>query len=337
MRQSSRQTSSLTSVTVKVLLVLVSLAFTLLLGEMGVRGISIGTYHQPIIVSDPLAGWANKPDLEKVTVIFGGSQFTLRTDREGHRSCYPNNQAPPANIPAVLTVGDSFVQGIGVDDEQTFAWKLARQTPYNVINLGVVGYGTEQELVKLEEFLAARPNLQVKHIIVLVFDNDFTDVQKSSDPHLGRSKPKFHTVGQSLARDEYKLPWSDYFMDNSRLFWLLKSKLAQVISHSTPPSERGIDLVLACLRAMRRLADSRGTQIHIFAYHRLRGPMLLNESTWRGFVEQSGAIDITDRVRAAQELNPIGSDGVHWSAAGHALVADTLLELSLIEDNDRTR
>ncbi len=94
--------------------------------------------------------------------------------------------------------------------------------------------------------------------------------------------------------------------------------------------------MLACLQAMRRLADSRGTQIHIFAYHRLREPPL-NESTWRGFLEQSGAIDITDRVRAAQEFNPIGSDGVHWSAAGHALVTDILLEFSKIEDNASTR
>src|SRR5260370_4347035 len=229
MRQTSLQTSSLTSVTVKILLVLVSVAFTLLLGEMGVRGISTATRHQPIVVSDALAGWANKPDL-KTRVVFGGSQFEVSTDREGHRSCYPNNQTPSADIPALLTVGDSFVQGIGVDDDQTFAWKLARRTSYNVINLGVVGYGTDQELVKLEEFLAARPNLQVKHIIVLVFDNDFTDVQKSFDPYLGRSKPKFYTVGQSMARDQYELSWSDYLMDNSRLSWLLKRKLPQFIS-----------------------------------------------------------------------------------------------------------
>lgn len=326
MKKTATQKSNSGGTTVKFLLVLVSVTLTLVLGELAVRAVGFATKREPIIISDGVAGWAGKQDLEKATVVFGGSQFTISTDHEGNRRSYPSGQSPPAGAPALLVVGDSFAQGIGVDDEQTFSWRIARRIPYNVINLGVVCYGTDQELVKLEGFMASRPDLVVKHIIVVVFDNDFTDVQKSSDPALGRTKPLFQVSDRKLVRANYERAWMDYMMDDSRLFWLLNSKLGLITSHSAPDAETGIDVVLGCLQSMRHLAESRSAQIHIFAYRRLDGSPPVSESAWKRFVDESAATDITERVRAAQGANPIGSDGIHWSASGHAVVADTLLE-----------
>lgn len=326
MKQTSPRNSNSGSAKINLLLVLVSMGFCLVVGELAVRGVGFATNREPIIISDAVAGWAGRHDLEKTTVLFSGSQFTISTDHDGNRRSYPSGQSPPPGTPAVLVVGDSFAQGVGVDDEQTFSWRLGQRSPYNVINLGVAGYGSDQELLKLEGFLADRPDLVIKHIVVLVFDNDFTDVQKSFDYELGRTKPLFRLSEQKLVRAKYERFWMDYLMDDSRLFWLLNSKLGLISSHSTPSFDNGIDLVLACLQSMRQLAESKGAQIHIFAYHRLAGPPTLSESGRERFLARSGAIDLTERVRAFQGPNPIGSDGTHWSPAGNALVADTLLE-----------
>ena len=63
------------------------------------------------------------------------------------------------------------------DDHEAFPWILAHEMPLNVVNLGVLGYGTDQELVSLEAYLEAHPALNVRDVVVFVAANDFTDVQ----------------------------------------------------------------------------------------------------------------------------------------------------------------
>jgi hypothetical protein len=62
--------------------------------------------------------------------------------------------------PRVVMLGDSITFGSAVRDEETFC---ALMTPrYDVVNLGVEGYGTDQELLKLErEGLAYHPDVVV--------------------------------------------------------------------------------------------------------------------------------------------------------------------------------
>ena len=82
----------------------------------------------------------------------------MSTDTHGRRLSYPVEREIPKSTPIILLSGDSFVQGIAVHDEDTFAWHLARKMPdHHIVNLGVTGYATDQELVKLEEFLKPIP------------------------------------------------------------------------------------------------------------------------------------------------------------------------------------
>jgi hypothetical protein len=314
-----------TSVVPKILLVFASLVATSIVGEIAVRVIVAALYRYPLLVTDSHAGWTLKPNVNHATMVVGGSKFAVTTDNDGHRICYPIGQPPPIAAPILIVVGDSLAQGIGVNDDQTFAWALARSTPYNVVNLAVLGYGTDQELVRLEDFFAARPSALVKHIIVLIFDNDFSDAQ-TAHTYLGRSKPLFSVSGQELVRPKYEPSWADHLMDVSRLFWLISNKYALISTGPRPPTENGIDVVLACLKAMRRLAESRGAELHLFAYHRLKESPPLTSSQWERFVAHAGAVDITERVRAARGPDPTGPDGVHWNAVGHALVAKILSE-----------
>lgn len=299
----------------------------LVLGEVAVRVTAAAMHREPIVVSDPHAGWAGKPNLNDRKVIYGGGAFTLNTDALGYRISYPIGQSLPVGAPDLLVVGDSFAEGISVNDDQTFPWMLARRTPYHVVNLGVVGYGTCQELVKLEEYFESYPQAAIRHIVVLVFDNDFTDVQRDLEQYLGRHRPSFHIVDQTLVRPPYEVPIADRLMDMSRLFWLVRSKLALLTANDSPPPERGVELVLACLGEMRRLAETRAVRLHVFAHHylRLAGP-IFPDSVWQRFLDRSGAVDMTERLRASKGPDPVGTDGAHWSPAGNELVTDIVVK-----------
>src|SRR5262249_45375581 len=48
-------------------------------------------------------------------------------------------------------LGCSFTHGWGVNDEETYAWRLQEMLPdYRVVNFGVVGYGTVHSWIQFE-------------------------------------------------------------------------------------------------------------------------------------------------------------------------------------------
>lgn len=60
-----------------------------------------------------------------------------------------------AGRPELWLLGDSFTYGYGVDDEDSFPWRLQSQMPdYKVINFGVPAYSTVQSCLQLREALA---------------------------------------------------------------------------------------------------------------------------------------------------------------------------------------
>ena len=105
--------------------------------------------HRPnVFVKDPDTGWRARPNLDKVIVDANGGRFRLSTDADGYRLSYPRDERPADHVPVVLVLGDSFAQGVTVEDEETFVWNMAREfTNYRFVNLGVAGYSTVQELI----------------------------------------------------------------------------------------------------------------------------------------------------------------------------------------------
>jgi hypothetical protein len=73
-------------------------------------------------------------------------------------------------------LGDSFTFGVGVEDEETFASKLAAQLPaFRVLNLGVPlsGLNEEIDIIKLRHTDLNRPT---HYIIFFFLGNDFQDI-----------------------------------------------------------------------------------------------------------------------------------------------------------------
>ena len=342
---------------------MLGLVLTLAAGEGMVRLLVSVLHREPLVVSDPAAGWTGKPGLRDTLKVYAGGVYQLSTDAQGRRAVLEPGREPPPSSKTLLLLGDSFVAGMGVADHETFAWLLAHELPLAVVNLGVIGYGTDQELLKLEGFLAAGSGVSGGEIVVLVFDNDFMDVQRAFEPYLARTKPRFSIAGGgdegeagpprssdqgqpshepepkgvgdgeglALVRGAYRLSPLDRLMDTSRLFWFLRSRLSLLRMPEDPPSAKGLDLVVCCLEAMRRATEAHGAHLHVLAHRRLRGLSPIDETLLRTFLDRAGAIDITDRVRGGAGPDPVGPDpvgpdGVHWSAEGHRRVASIIEE-----------
>jgi len=101
---------------------------------------------------DPELGWSYIPS-RSATQEFGQEhrKVTMYFDDLGLRVASARDHADPA-APSVLFVGDSFTFGHGVTYEETFIGQIRSRTdfPFQVINLGVQGYGTDQALLLLK-------------------------------------------------------------------------------------------------------------------------------------------------------------------------------------------
>lgn len=122
---------------------------------------------QPHVYS-PVYGWSLRPGWRART----RDGRTVRINDAGFRG-----QAPVAGAPRrgrVLLLGDSLTFGTGVEDGETFAAQLAGLAPsLEPLNLGVSGYGTDQELLLLErEGLPLAPRVVVLNVCV---GNDVLD------------------------------------------------------------------------------------------------------------------------------------------------------------------
>src|SRR5262249_48739712 len=105
---------------------------------------------------------------------FGGRRLPFRSGR---------------NLKLLPLLGDSFTFGVGVEDEETFASKLATRLPaFRVLNLGVPGSGLNEEItiIKLRHDNLNRP---MHYIIFFFLGNDFLDILQQ-DTSISSSRGK---------------------------------------------------------------------------------------------------------------------------------------------------
>jgi len=104
---------------------------------------------------DDTLGWQPKPGAYVIPPFTAKAQpthVTVQADRSRATG------SPGDRKRKLLLVGCSFTFGWGVNDDETFAWKLSEKlSDYDVSNHGVGGYGTYQSLLELERLLDDRP------------------------------------------------------------------------------------------------------------------------------------------------------------------------------------
>jgi hypothetical protein len=139
----------------KLLLIAFGLVFGCVVGEIALRlgGYSYPQFYQP----DESRGYALRPNMEGWYRKEGSAYIRINSDGLRDRE-HPNRKAP--NTIRIAVIGDSYPEALPVPMEDAF-WsilgaKLEQCGAFGgkkieVINFGVSGYGTAQELITLRE------------------------------------------------------------------------------------------------------------------------------------------------------------------------------------------
>ena len=169
----------------RALLTLVSIAVGLGVLEIGLRA-----------THGVLGNWSNLV-LEARTVLAQTEgqrfQYDERLGFATRGGLRANGDAPSADGPTILAVGDSYTYGEEVADDETWPALLQRRIGRPVLNGGVSGYGFDQ-IVLRAEMLAAEHRPAV---VVVSFIAD--DIRRTEMSRIwGAEKPYFDLAGDRL-------------------------------------------------------------------------------------------------------------------------------------------
>jgi lysophospholipase L1-like esterase len=129
---------------------------------------------------DPELGWRLKPGTYTVKAPQSFMTHVVSINQLGLREAHISVRNPSSPARRIVMLGDSFTFGQGVDDATLFTTQLERrlnerQTDirYEVINAGVPGYGTGQELLMTRRLMAEGIVGQI--YVLNLFTNDLLD------------------------------------------------------------------------------------------------------------------------------------------------------------------
>ena len=150
---------------------------------------------------DERFGWSLQPNAS-ATSHRSGFPIEYRINSKGLRDDETPYEKPPGVFRIVL-LGDSNTFGHGVPIEKHFSTLLEGYlNNVEVINLGVSGYGVDQELLYLRhEGFKYNPDL------VLVYVPHYGDQRHMHSERFGQSKPRFEARGDQLVLSNYPVSY----------------------------------------------------------------------------------------------------------------------------------
>ena len=273
--------------------------------------------------------------------------------------------SPPDNVSRVLFLGDSFVEGKQVGEERVLTAVLSARAradghPIDVINAGVSGYGTAEEILLWDHLGASlRPDL----VVVGFYPND---VRNNADRRLFALRE-----GQVVPRRAPPLPKVRWVYDirrwlgaRSHLYILFTEGLELLdrteagagapleaedvfAREPSPRVAQGWELTLALLETLRARAESAGAR---FAVVLFPTRFQVDDALWMAQARARGMDASSYDLRVPQEklvpwaaergivlldLLPVFRDAnrgnsfyhavdAHWNEAGHRLAADAI-------------
>ena len=181
----------------------------------------------------PRLGWVQKPNLDVATQEDGGMVVRYQTNSDGLTPATAQ-RTKQAEIVRVMIFGDSGVVGRAVPQDKTIHAYLQKQLQQKglnaeVINAGVEGYSTDQELIRMEELVPLyRPDI----VLLEVCNNDFAGNEARTAHRL--NKPRFNLaedgsleeiVPEMNDRVPTFRPWRSRWLYYSAAYRLLSPRL----------------------------------------------------------------------------------------------------------------
>ncbi len=206
------------------LLLLATLIVLVVAAEVTLRLVYHPEFLGSVIRYDPLLGWSLIPGASLVSVD-SQRDFRYRIDVNslGLREREIEIEKP-AGLRRVLVLGDSFAFGVGLKQGERFSELLQESVPddVQVINAGVPGWGTDQEMLFYETALRRlEPDLVV---LTFLAQNDVANNALRGPLIEVGTKPRFLCSGDGLTLEATVPPAKLSFSARARR-WLRKSRL----------------------------------------------------------------------------------------------------------------
>jgi hypothetical protein len=273
------------------------------------------TKRDHLFRSDPQTGWSNAPNLVTTRINAAGEEWSISTDQNGQRLIAQNPRARHR----ILILGDSLSFGEGIDIKERFDVKMLSSLPdARVINTGTMGYGTDQEYVAFRNWKYLLESGDT--VLIVLNQSDYFDVLRQR--FFGRAKPYFEKVDSSYVLRPPSIGLWERWSNWSRVASVIARFIEPMTPESLDPSQ-SIEIIRFVLGRIRKEAP-RGVRV-VLAHQGTRdflGPKLGISSTI--FCQFADVCIDLDDVLAADPVHLL-PDG-HWSAAGHAAVAQALLK-----------
>jgi len=329
-------------------LVIVSSCFALFLSEIALRMMGF----EPLYVSperdhfwkyDSLLGWAHEPGQEG---IFETPQFrtTVRINEKGLRD-RPHSYERQSDIKRILVLGDSFAWGYGVEESERFSQLLEKDFGVEVINAGVSGYSTDQELLWYEN---EGTKYETDLVLLVVTGNDVGDNAKQLVSNI-YYKPKFVFKEGELVPVGYPVPQTSpqgkfiyrlsqrsalvcfltlqYF--NLQAFYSRAKTQSDPTTANTPtPNPKTASdpfkLTIALIDRMKKIAEAKHAKFMIVSNPRWwNAPSGTNYEDFVAAMQNNGLLVLDVESMPGFDANKmlIPDDG-HWNQSGHKFVAE---------------
>jgi len=212
----------LVSISTLVAIVIVDLGYRWIVEPADVVPRSIGQY-------DSILGWALKPNATGTSKATG-RKVTYHVNSNGLRD-RETDYAKPAGVVRIALLGDSRTFGYGVQIEQHFSTLLEGYFKnVEAVNLGVSGYGVDQELLAFRT-----KGVRYQPDIVIAYVAHFGDQRHMYGDRWGRPKPQFVMKDGVLTLTNVPVPLETAGMDFPHrvdFFFTKHSPLYRDLSHA---------------------------------------------------------------------------------------------------------
>ncbi len=290
----------------------------------------------PLHRRDPRLGWVPSPGLRRDGLTT--SSLGLRGGAEVQFEKKPGERR-------LVVVGDSFTFGEGVRDEEVWTDRLAKkleqeQRGITLINCAVMGYGLDQQALRLEELgMKFSPDL----VVVGLFG---PDLDRNELTFRDDAKPRFVCDGDGLELVNVPVPTEEALLATLgrpsvvSYAWAMASKgMARLRERS--PSAPKWELARRILDRMRATAVRGGARLVVAYFPAKPGSFSRNADRHETVVVEWARARGVPLVNVRDAFVALGSNRFfdvwhgHWTPFGNEVVAETihhrLAELGLLD------
>lgn len=280
-------------------------------------------------VYSPSLGWAPNPN-------FRSASFNVDPDETREM---PELGAEGLSAPLILATGDSFAEGLEVDDDESWPAYLQGLLNVRTVNAGVSGFGLDQTVLRTEEMAATHP-VGIAVVSFIVDDLRRTEYDRAWTA----DKPYFEFEDGELRLTNSPVPppthepcdlplWQTVF-GSSMILQRVANRLEWIHRRVLPPGS-GRELACPIMKRLARLNISVLVVAQYDAQTWLRGDEYRDEQHLEAqhvlnCAAEAGldTLDTFEIVQRAVEEKGVPSlyrlKGSHHSPEGNELVAESI-------------